>query len=270
MLERILRRPVVFTDSRGLRYVLHPGENAQVYFAHGGNYEVAETRLCERLLKHGDIVIDGGANIGLYSLLFGRLVGSEGRVVAFEPDPVNAARLLHNLELNDLQFVEIAEVALWREGGRKTLHRFDPAFGPWHSLGEPELAHPFRRGELAKPVDEVEVDVITLDGYCEGAGIDHISLLKLDLEGAEPDALIGSESLLSRQAIDVVLFEVSLPQLAALGHEPDDSLRTLARHGYETYAIEADGTVGEATASSADRYENYVALPAGSPHAPGA
>src|SRR5258708_35872618 len=75
LLDRVVRRPMVFTDRRGLSYVLYPGENARVYFEHGGNYEVGETRLCEWILKDGDVVVDGGANIGLYSLLFGTLVG---------------------------------------------------------------------------------------------------------------------------------------------------------------------------------------------------
>lgn len=268
LLDRVKRRPVVFTDRRGLSFVLFPGENARVYFAHGGNYEVAETRLCERVLKPGDVALDGGANIGLYSLLFGRLVGPSGRVVAFEPDPVNAGRLKHNLELNRLEFVEIVQAALWSGPGRRALHRFDPRFGPWHSLGAPELAHPFRRGETARPVDEVAVEVVTLDGYCRKAGIEHVTLLKLDLEGAEPDALVGASGLLARRAVGLVLFEVSLPQLEALGHGPNDSLGILAEHGYATYAIAEDGTIGKKLDGTAERYGNYVALPPGSPHAP--
>src|SRR3954451_23352760 len=129
VLDRVLRRPVLFTDRRGLSYTLFPGENARVYFAHGGNYEVGETRFCEHVLGPGDIALDGGANIGLYSMLFGRLVGASGRVIAFEPDPVNSGRLRANLELNALEYVEVEELALWREQGAVTLHRFDPAFG---------------------------------------------------------------------------------------------------------------------------------------------
>lgn len=268
LLDRVVRKPVTFTDSRGLRYVLYPGENAQVYFAHSGNYEVAETRLCERLLVPGAVAVDGGANIGLYSLLFGRLVGPTGRVIAFEPDPVNAERLRRNLELNELQFVEVEESALWRSAGRMTLHRFEPAFGPWHSLGKPELDHPYRRGDVATPVSEVDVTVITLEGYCANEGIEQIALLKLDLEGAEPDALVGAASLLDRGSIDIVLFEVSFPQLRALDHEPGDAFDRLAEHGYETYAILPDGSIGDPIAAPAARYGNYVALPPQSPHAP--
>lgn len=268
VLDRVLRRPVLYTDRHGLQYELKPGENARVYFEHSGNYEVAETRYCEQVLRPGDVAIDGGANIGLYSMLFGRLVGESGRVIAFEPDPVNAGRLRSNLELNELSFVTVEEQALWSEPGRVTLNRFEPAFGPWHSLGTPALEHPFRRGEFARPVDHVDVEATTLDDYCNAAGIDHIRLVKLDLEGAEPDALAGATRLLDGKAIETILFEVSLPQLSALRHGSDDAIRMLAEHDYGTYEITGTGSLGRAAEGSLSRYANYVALPNGSPLAP--
>jgi FkbM family methyltransferase len=268
VLDRVLRRPVLYTDRHGLKYELKPGENARVYFEHSGNYEVAETRFCEQLLRPGDVVIDGGANIGLYSMLFGRLVGESGRVVAFEPDPVNAGRLRSNLQLNGLSFVAVEEQALWSEPARVALNRFEPAFGPWHSLGTPALEHPFRKGEIARPVDHVDVAATTLDAYCDDARIGHIRLLKLDLEGAEPDALAGAARLLDRKAIDTILFEVSLPQLSALRHGSDDAIRMLREHDYRTYEITGTGLLGRAAEGSVSRYANYVALPTGSPLAP--
>src|SRR5215210_7228240 len=99
LLERVLKRPFVFEDARGLRYVLYPGENARAYLDNRGNYEVAETLFCESVLRPGDVAVDIGANIGLYTLLFSRLVGEEGRVYAFEPAAENARRLRVNLLL---------------------------------------------------------------------------------------------------------------------------------------------------------------------------
>ncbi|MGZ4337853.1 MAG: FkbM family methyltransferase, partial [Gaiellaceae bacterium] len=191
-----------------------------------------------------------------------------GRVIAFEPDPVNATRLSGNLVLNGLEWIQVEETALWSEPGRMTLHRFDHAFGPWHSLGAPELPHPFHRGATARPVDAVEVGVTSLDAYCGDAGIYRISLLKLDVEGAEPDALRGAAGLLERRAIDVVLFEVSLPQSEALGHQPSDAFDVLHHYSYKTHGIHPDGAVGPPIHESIGRYGNYVALPPGSPHAP--
>jgi hypothetical protein len=65
VLDHVLRRPIVFEDRRGLRYVLRPGENARVYLEHDGNYEVAETRFCERYLRPGMTAVDVGAHLGV-------------------------------------------------------------------------------------------------------------------------------------------------------------------------------------------------------------
>ncbi|HUF79655.1 MAG TPA: hypothetical protein VMN03_00855, partial [Burkholderiales bacterium] len=59
-----------------------------------GLYELDTARVLRRLLRPGDHFIDGGANIGYFSLMAARLVGSIGRVDAFEPQPENRARLL--------------------------------------------------------------------------------------------------------------------------------------------------------------------------------
>jgi FkbM family methyltransferase len=264
LLERVLRRPFVFEDSRGLRYVLYPGENAAAYLDNRGNYEIAETRLCERLLQPGDVAVDVGANIGLYTLLFSQLVGAEGRVHAFEPAPANARRLRVNLLLNDTENVEAHQAAVFSRAGTQALNLFDPRLGAWHSLGRPELPDPFEGGKLLTPTDTVEVDAVTLDGYAETAGLERIALLKIDVEGAEPDVISGAAGLLRRRAVDAIIFEVSLPQAESLGHDPSEPFAQLEALGYRSRRIEPDGRPGDPVSRADDRYANYVAFPAGS------
>ena len=263
LLERVLRRPFVLRDRRGLQYILYPGENAQAYLASRGNYEVAETLFCERALRSGDVAVDVGANIGLYTLLFSRLVGPAGCVHAFEPAPDNARRLRVNLLLNEAENVELRESAVFSRGGTVTLNLFDPRLGPWHSLGRPELPDPFERGKTITPIDAIEVEAVTLDEYASVARLDRITLLKIDVEGAEPDVLSGAAELLQRRAIEAILFEVSLPQSAVLGHDPTEPFELLARFGYETRRIEPDGSLGQLVVRAEERYANYVAVPTG-------
>jgi len=264
LLERVLRRPFVFEDRRGLRYVLQPGENAGVYLEHRGNYELAETRLCERLLQPGDVAVDVGANIGLYTLLFSQLVGPEGRVHSFEPAPENVRRLRVNLLLNDAANVEVREAAVFSREGSVTLNLFDPHLGGWHSLGRPELPDPFTPGSTIAPGRAIEVEAVTLDGYAAAVGLEQIALLKVDAEGAEPDVLAGATGLLERRAIAAILFEVSLPQAESLGHEPSEPFEQLEHLGYESRRIEPDGRPGRRVERADERYANYVAFPAGS------
>ena len=263
LLERVLRRPFVFEDARGLRYVLYPGENAAAYLDNRGNYEIAETRFCERLLQPGDVAVDVGANIGLYTLLFSSLVGAAGQVHSFEPAPENVRRLRVNLLLNEANNVEVRQAAVFSRPGSLTLNLFDPRLGAWHSLGRPELPNPFEPGETIAPTGTVEVEAITLDGYAAAAGVEEIALLKIDVEGAEPDVIAGATGLLERKAVRAILFEVSLPQAESLGHDPSEPFAQLAQLGYTSRRIESDGRPGAEAERADERYANYVAFPAG-------
>jgi len=75
----------------------------RLYFA--GEFDSRATRLFRAILRPGDTVIDGGANIGYFSLLSARCVGATGHVHAFEPMPETYSSLSKNVELNGEQRV---------------------------------------------------------------------------------------------------------------------------------------------------------------------
>src|SRR3989344_3364089 len=66
-----------------------------------GVHEPYQTEIIMKNVKRGDVVLDVGANIGYYTLLFAKLVGPEGIVFAFEPDPTNFSILKKNVETNN-------------------------------------------------------------------------------------------------------------------------------------------------------------------------
>lgn len=260
VLDEVLRRPILFEDARGLRYVLRPGENARAYLEHGGNYEVAETRFCERYLEPGMTAVDVGAHIGVYTLLFARLVGSNGRVYAFEPAPANHRRLLENLALNAAENVVVEEAALFRESGRVTLNLFPEELGAWHSLGRPSHADPSKSYATIEPSSSVEVAALTLDEYVARQAIERIDLLKVDVEGAEVDVLEGARATLASRRVGAVLFEASRPQIEALGHDPASAFEALREAGLTVRSLEPDGSPGRHASRPEARYANYIAL----------
>jgi len=255
LLERVWRRPLVFEDARGLRYVLYPGENARVYLEHEGNYEVEETALCERVVEAGTVVFDVGANIGLYTLLFSKLVGATGLVHAFEPEPRNFRRLRVNLALNDVQNVVANQLGAFSISGRRALNVYRPELGSWHTFGRPKLTDPLRGHEEAVPEASLDVDIVTLQDYAETHGVEHVDFLKVDVEGAELDVLLGAGRLLDKGRIGVVMFEVSLPQVEGMAHRPEEIFEFLSEHGYRSYAVP---DLREVEAADL-RYGNYVA-----------
>jgi hypothetical protein len=81
-----------------------------------------EKNLFGKLIKPGMTVIDIGANQGLYSLLFSRLVSDSGRVFSFEPDPILFDALQRNIILNSAENIQAFPVALGSSEARMTLY----------------------------------------------------------------------------------------------------------------------------------------------------
>lgn len=144
----------------------------------------------------GALVVDAGANLGWYTLLLDRLGSGRLSVHAFEPDPANRALLERNAALNAAGHVTINDIALSDRAGEATLHRYRDINRGKHSLRP-----------LERSVDSVVVETATLDGYLERRGLDDrdIWLLKIDVEGAEPEVIRGAVSSLPR--VQQVLLE---------------------------------------------------------------
>jgi FkbM family methyltransferase len=144
----------------------------------------------------GALVVDAGANLGWYTLLLDRLGAGEFAVHAFEPDPDNRALLERNCALNQALNVTIEAAALSDERGEAILHRYRDINRGKHSLRP-----------LARSVGSVTVATDTLDGYLarKGLGNRDIWLLKIDVEGVEPEVIRGAAASLAR--VHIVLLE---------------------------------------------------------------
>ncbi len=134
-------------------------------------------------LNEGVVIVDAGANIGAFSVKAAKVIGDEGKVVAIEPEAGNLAFLRRNIEANDLRNAVIVPKALWSEKGKLNL-----------CLSATSLCHSFYRDSSygMKEIDGLqEVQVDTLDNILKTLSIDHIDLLKMDIEGAELEAIKG-------------------------------------------------------------------------------
>lgn len=177
LVVRVLQGPL-----RSARWVVGSG-------THGcwlGTYEARKLGLVASTLRPGDVLYDVGANVGLYTLLGSRAVGSEGNVFAFEPLPRNLALLQRHVELNRCGNVRVFPYALAAATGPD---RFSAQLGP--SMGHLDPA-----GELA-------VDAVRLDDLAATERLAPPSVMKIDVEGAEAGVLQGAEALItaSRPAI---------------------------------------------------------------------
>ena len=144
--------------------------------------------------RAGTVVIDGGANIGVFAI---RHALAGARVHSFEPDPDTRERLRVNLELNDLvSSVRVHPEALGAAAGRASLERTDSSL-------ETEV--------VADPTGEVTVT--TIDDVVATEGIDHVGLVKLNIEGGEVATLQGARATLP--VTDRVVVQYHSPALLA-------------------------------------------------------
>ncbi len=146
-----------------------------------GSYEYSKQQLFAERIRYGSIVFDIGAHVGFYTLLASELVGSDGRVYAFEPVPRNLFYLKRHLQLNRITNVTVIEAAVSDSSG---VAYFDE--GPGSSMG-----HLSAQGTCL-------VKTIALDEMISGKQIPVPDCLKVDVEGAEMLVLRGAESLLTQ------------------------------------------------------------------------
>jgi FkbM family methyltransferase len=186
-------------------------------------YRYLETRpqfqLLRRLLKPGDVFIDAGANIGLYTLTAADLVGPTGHVIAIEPAPLLALR--RNVELNGYNWVTFIDAALGDITGRRNFTMFEGEGCGMSSFAPIDLG-----GSL------IEVDVCRLDDLVPDNLFDRIRLVKIDVEGAEVATLRGAPRLL-RETKAHFLVEVEPPRLERQGATPEELYEFFA--GFEAH-----------------------------------
>jgi len=253
----VLRQPVVFTDRFGVRYLLFPSDAIYESFLNDGYYERAEQTFCASYVKPGMTVFDVGASHGYYALLFAKLAGPEF-VHAFEPEEGNFSRLRMNLELNGFQGAHVSRLAVLDSPREVELNVFAPEQYGWHTLGEPAMEVD---GTPAGPVAQQSVQAVTLDDYCSKNGIQQIDLLKLDVEGAEVEALSGADRLLREGKIGCLLFEVSEAMVNGMGHEATEVFDVVRRSGLNVHELADDGSLQPAPPRPMRNFQNFVALP---------
>ncbi|MGD2253955.1 MAG: FkbM family methyltransferase [Anaerolineales bacterium] len=203
-----------------------------------GEYEPADTRLLISLLKPGMTFIDVGANSGYYTILAAKAVGEDGRVMAFEPSPLNAELLRRNVALNGLRNVWIEEKAVASRHSMRRLHlsRINSGDHRLHNAKDDAFYNAGReRASIA--VDATTLDIALLE---HGGRAD---VIKLDIQGAEGEALHGMKRTLTRNRNVVLMTEYWPYGLRKSGMHPIHFLRELDALGFLIYGRPANGGI---------------------------
>jgi FkbM family methyltransferase len=196
-----------------------------------GDFERAERNFAQRLLKPGDVFVDVGANIGLYSVLAAGLVGAKGRVIAFEPSRRTYLRLLENVRRNRFQNVECVNAALSDVSGTTRLYAGGPDMDAWNSLSQSTNGR--------SPAAE-EISTTTWDEYSAKHALeDRVTLMKIDVEGWETAVLRGARRALGGQNAPILQVEFCEENARAAGSSCSDLQNAILELGYEIYEYRA-------------------------------
>jgi len=190
-----------------------------------GVYEEAETNIIKKLINKGDVVIDIGANIGYYTLIFARLVGNEGKVFAFEPESVNFNLLKKNVELNGYQNVVLVKKAVSNKTGQEKLYLSEDDKGAHSLIGEIENRK------------SIQIDCIKIDDYFRN-NINKIDFIKLDIEGSEIEAIKGMSSVLKKIPNIILMTEFNSYLLKKSDLEPIEFIKLLRKYEFKIYSID--------------------------------
>jgi FkbM family methyltransferase len=200
----------------------------QIYFR--GFYELRETKLIKQLLRTGDTFIDIGANIGWYTVFVAHAVGTQGRVIAFEPSSQICDHLKHNVNLNSLQNVNVERIALSNQNGEAVFSGFSSK----NEGGGAIIPKP----EGLKLGASENVQTLRFDDYAHSQQLGKVRLVKIDVEGAELMVLQGMSDALRNKVFDYMLVEVSDKQLKRIGSSSREVFSLLEDHGYSLHIIE--------------------------------
>lgn len=186
------------------------------------SYEPEVWSWLKQRLNPGDVMLDVGAQFGLYAMLAARVTGPGGKVHAFEPAPDSQAVMRRHLKLNGLaDAVTLVPAAASTDSGEAVLHM--AGTHPSNTLA-PTGADPV----ALKPV---KVRVVSLDDYCREQNITP-KLVKIDVEGWELNVLKGATGLLANPAT-IFLVEMHPYAWQSAGHDAQAVADFLSAHHLE-------------------------------------
>jgi FkbM family methyltransferase len=209
-----------------------------------GTYEPGTINIMKSLLKPGDTFVDVGANIGLMTMRAAEIVGTNGKVYAFEPNPKTNEILRENVDRNNLKNVQIESYALGSEIKEAIIYdRWDANRGA-ASLIKPEIE-----------TTSTSILQTTFDDYFKDS--ERISVVKIDVEGFELEVLNGAKNALNKIEAPILIIECSSTRENTFG----DSIKPLydfisSLNGYKVFKL-AQGKKAVSKLSAIDRFEDW-------------
>jgi len=184
-----------------------------------------EVRVMRLAMSKGDTFLEVGANHGAFSLMACTIVGSQGAVIAFEPQPELAGFLQKSFEVNGFSNATVHQIALSEKEGSATFYipinsGFAGLYQGFSGKGRHKKLH---------------VPLVTLDRQIKDLKTPGQLFIKLDVEGSELPFLRGAANTV-RERRPTILMEINPESAAAAGYAVADLISKLKELGYSRFA----------------------------------
>lgn len=169
--------PILQGKIKGIKWIV----GSSIHGCWLGSYEYEKRILFENAVKSNKTIYDVGAHVGFYTLLASVLTGSRGKVFAFEPVPRNFYYLKRHVQINNIENVDIFNVAVSDKCGTALFAENDNS----------SMGHISSHGKL-------KIETVSLDDLYKAGKITAPDYIKLDVEGTEHSVLRGAKVILTK------------------------------------------------------------------------
>ena len=214
---------------------------AEAILSMKGDYEQEDFDFLVANIKSGDVIFDVGGNVGLFSLILAYACPNT-TIYSFEPIPVTYEKLEKNLDLNKSLKKNIQTFNIGFSSEQGTFDFFLPGTNQAASMkpinDEFYLMESDSKGNYTgkEKLVKIECKVDTIDLFCNNHSISKIDILKLDIEGAERDALTGAKGTLNK-FLPLVYCEMLRKHAARFGYHPNEIIDYMNEKGYDCFAF---------------------------------
>lgn len=215
-----IKAEAIQISRQGVKYLIPKDQIPQHIFRAREPYS---RHIVERLLQPGMTFVDVGANIGIYTLLGASRVGPSGRVYAIEPGPENLEYLKHNIHLNNFRNITVLPIAA---GSRSEQREFF-----LRSVRSHDSLYLSSRKESYQ---SIMVEVARLDDLIDAP----VDLIKMDIEGAELEALTGANPMVTRSSRLQMIVEWSIICQESAGYRAEELPLWFLKRGFSVNKID--------------------------------
>lgn len=204
-----------FIEKFGYKLYLDPDDHLML-----ANNEYIIHPILKKIIHDGDTVIDVGANIGVLTLFFRKLVGNKGMIYSFEPNPVAFSVLKKNINENNLANIQIEDKAVSNKNDKVS-------FTIDSSITNSSISKNHKDGVL--------LDCVSMDEYFTENKMKKIDFVKIDTEGHDLTVLEGMTKIIQLNPELKIMVEYHTELLQEAGTDPHDLLKFLHQQNFKIY-----------------------------------